>query len=108
MELVVSVNAAKKHGRKPTEPLVLQKEKRLLKKAALAPHDFISKEALNWSWKIELTYGRYLKVEELLQLQQPLSEGPEHDEMLFIIIHQVYELWFKQILHELEKLKSSF
>ena len=49
MELVVSVNAAKKHGRKPTEPLVLQKEKRLLKKAALAPHDFISKEALNWS-----------------------------------------------------------
>ena len=54
---------------------------------------------------MELTYGRYLKVEELLQLQQPLSEGPEHDEMLFIIIHQVYELWFKQILHELEKLK---
>ena len=41
---------------------------------------------------MELTYGRYLKVEELLQLQQPLSEGPEHDEMLFIIIHQVYEL----------------
>ena len=57
---------------------------------------------------MELTYGRYLKVEELLQLQQPQSEGPEHDEMLFIIIHQVYELWFKQILHELEKLKSSF
>ena len=57
---------------------------------------------------MELTYGRYLKVEELFQLQQPLSEGPEHDEMLFIIIHQVYELWFKQILHELEKLKSSF
>ena len=57
---------------------------------------------------MELTYGRYLKVEELLQLQQPLSEGPEHDEMLFIIIHQVYELWFKKILHELEKLKSSF
>ena len=57
---------------------------------------------------MELTYGRYLKVEELLQLQQPLSEGPEHNEMLFIIIHQVYKLWFKHILHELEKLKSSF
>ena len=57
---------------------------------------------------MELTYGRYLKVEELLQLQQPLSESPEDDEMLFIIIHQVYELLFKQILHELEKLKSSF
>lgn len=48
-----------------------------------------------------LTYGSYLKVPELLQLQQPLSDGPEHDEMLFIIIHQTYELWFKQILHEL-------
>ena len=57
---------------------------------------------------MELTYGRYLKVEELLSLQQPLSEGPEHDEMLFIIIHQVYELWFKQILHELDKLKICF
>ena len=57
---------------------------------------------------MELTYGRYLKVKELLQLQQPLSKGPEHDEKLLIIIHQVYELWFKQILHELEKLKSSF
>ena len=57
---------------------------------------------------MELTYGRYLKVEELLSLQQPLSEGPEHDEMLLIIIHQVYKLWFKQILHELDKLKICF
>lgn len=48
-----------------------------------------------------LTYGSYLKIPELLQLQQPLSDGPEHDEMLFIVIHQTYELWFKQILHEL-------
>lgn len=47
-----------------------------------------------------LTYTSYLKVDELLQLQKPLSEGPEHDELLFIIIHQTYELWFKQILHE--------
>jgi tryptophan 2,3-dioxygenase len=49
-----------------------------------------------------LTYTSYLQVDELLQLQKPLSEGPEHDEMLFIIIHQTYELWFKQLLHELE------
>ena len=48
-----------------------------------------------------LTYGSYLKIPELLTLQQPLSEGPEHDEMLFIVIHQTYELWFKQTLHEL-------
>ncbi len=49
-----------------------------------------------------LTYGRYLKLDELLDLQQPLSDGPEHDEMLFIIIHQVYELWFKELLHEID------
>ncbi len=49
-----------------------------------------------------VTYGSYLKVDELLELQRPRSDGPEHDEMLFIIIHQVYELWFKQRLHELD------
>src|SRR5690242_21415057 len=50
------------------------------------------------------SYGEYLKVDDLLALQRPLSEGPEHDEMLFIVIHQVYELWFKEILHELDHL----
>ncbi len=49
-----------------------------------------------------LSYGSYLKVNELLELQRPLSSPAHHDEMLFIIIHQVYELWFKQILHEVE------
>ena len=49
-----------------------------------------------------VTYGSYLKVDELLSLQQPRSDGPEHDELLFIIIHQVYELWFKEMLHELD------
>jgi tryptophan 2,3-dioxygenase len=51
-----------------------------------------------------VTYTNYLKVDQLLQLQRPRSYGPEHDEMLFIIIHQVYELWFKQVLHELDYL----
>jgi tryptophan 2,3-dioxygenase len=51
------------------------------------------------------TYGQYLRTDELLGLQTPLSEGPEHDEMLFIVIHQVYELWFKQVLHELDYLE---
>ena len=50
------------------------------------------------------TYGEYLKVPELLALQQPQSTPPHHDEMLFIIIHQTYELWFKQILHEIESI----
>jgi tryptophan 2,3-dioxygenase len=49
-----------------------------------------------------LTYGSYLKVPELLALQQPLSDPAHHDELLFILIHQVYELWFKQVLHELD------
>ena len=50
-----------------------------------------------------LTYSSYLAVDQLLQLQKPLSEGPEHDEMLFIIIHQTYELWFKQLIHEFQQ-----
>jgi tryptophan 2,3-dioxygenase len=49
-----------------------------------------------------VTYSSYLKITELLSLQQLLSNPKEHDEMLFIIIHQTYELWFKQILHELD------
>ncbi len=49
-----------------------------------------------------LTYGSYLRVPELLALQRPLSDPPHHDELLFILIHQVYELWFKQTLHELD------
>jgi tryptophan 2,3-dioxygenase len=54
-----------------------------------------------------LSYGSYLKVEELLDLQAPLSRPEHHDELLFIIIHQVYELWFKQLLHELESVTSA-
>jgi tryptophan 2,3-dioxygenase len=50
-----------------------------------------------------LTYTSYLAVDELLKLQRPLSAGPEHDEMLFIIIHQTYELWFKQMIHEFQE-----
>jgi tryptophan 2,3-dioxygenase len=52
------------------------------------------------------SYGDYLKIDELLALQKPASKGPEHDEMLFIVIHQVYELWFKEILHELAYLET--
>jgi len=49
-----------------------------------------------------LTYGSYLKVPELLALQARVSVPPHHDEMLFIVVHQVHELWFKQMLHELD------
>jgi tryptophan 2,3-dioxygenase len=50
----------------------------------------------------QLTYSSYLQVPELLALQQPQSSPPHHDELLFIVIHQTYELWFKQLLQELD------
>src|ERR671923_1212852 len=53
-----------------------------------------------------VTYGSYLHVDELLALQRPRSSGPEHDEMLFIVIHQVYELWFKEVLHEFDRVRA--
>jgi tryptophan 2,3-dioxygenase len=56
--------------------------------------------------KKAITYISYLKVDELLDLQQPESDG-EHDEMLFIIIHQTYELWFKQMLHEIAEVQKT-
>lgn len=52
------------------------------------------------------TYESYLALDELLSLQRPRSEGPEHDEILFIVIHQVYELWFKELLHEIGFVKE--
>jgi aminocarboxymuconate-semialdehyde decarboxylase len=50
----------------------------------------------------QLTYSSYLKVPELLELQQTQSALPHHDELLFIIVHQTYELWFKELLHDLD------
>ena len=55
-----------------------------------------------------LTYSSYLRLPELLELQRPRSTPPEHDEMLFIVIHQVYELWFKLVLHETGKVNRDF
>ena len=54
-----------------------------------------------------LTYTSYLRIGELLDLQSPRSVEPEHDELLFIVIHQVYELWFKQLLHEAVRLQRT-
>ena len=55
-----------------------------------------------------VTYESYLGLDQLLSLQRPRSDGPEHDEMLFIIIHQVYELWFKELLHEIDRVAALF
>ncbi len=57
---------------------------------------------------MDLTYAEYLKLDQLLELQQPRSSPPEHDEMIFIVTHQAYELWFKLQLHELEKVRDDF
>jgi len=53
-----------------------------------------------------LTYSEYLKIDELLTLNQPVSDA--HDEFLFISVHQVYEIWFKQIIHELDSVRDVF
>src|SRR6266516_6117720 len=53
-----------------------------------------------------VTYSSYLKLDELLSLQQPRPGELEHDETLFVIIHQVYELWFNEVLHELDFLQK--
>ncbi len=54
-----------------------------------------------------LSYGSYLKLDDLLQSQHLLSHPAHHDELLFIVIHQVYELWFKQLLHELDAVAAA-
>lgn len=58
-----------------------------------------------------MDYASYLKLDQLLSAQDPESDKvgrPAHDELLFIIIHQAYELWFKQVLHELERVARIF
>lgn len=57
---------------------------------------------------MSLTYSSYLSLDTLLNLQQGRSQPPEHDETLFIIIHQTYELWFKELLHEFDKVRRGF
>jgi tryptophan 2,3-dioxygenase len=54
----------------------------------------------------QLSYGSYLALDVLLDQQRPESDPPAHDELLFITIHQVYELWFKQLLHELTTVRD--
>src|SRR5438034_866338 len=55
-----------------------------------------------------VTYSTYLQLDRLLSLQAPRPGELEHDETLFVIIHQVYELWFKEVLHELDFLQQLF
>jgi tryptophan 2,3-dioxygenase len=54
-----------------------------------------------------LTYGGYLRLPQLLSAQHLASDPPAHDELLFITVHQVYELWFQQLLHEVESVRDA-
>jgi tryptophan 2,3-dioxygenase len=54
----------------------------------------------------DLDYKGYLKLNELLSLQHPLADPPNHDETLFIVVHQVFELWFRLMLHEIDKVEE--
>src|SRR5919204_3807585 len=58
--------------------------------------------ANDYSNSAPLSYNKYLRVPELIDLQTCLSSPAQHDELLFITVHQAYELWFKQILHEID------
>src|SRR6187401_1120378 len=55
----------------------------------------------------QLTYGSYLRLPQLLEAQHLESDPPAHDELLFITIHQVYELWFQQLLHEVDAVRDA-
>ena len=55
----------------------------------------------------QLTYGSYLRLPDLLDAQHLESDPPAHDELLFITIHQVYELWFQQLLHEVQAVRDA-
>ncbi len=65
-------------------------------------HGELGENEPNVYGKSDLTYNDYLMVQKLLDLQVPQSSPAHHDEMLFIVIHQAYELWFKLILHEMK------
>jgi tryptophan 2,3-dioxygenase len=58
--------------------------------------------ANNYGENAPLSYNKYLRVQDLINLQDLLSDPAHHDELLFITVHQAYELWFKQVLHELD------
>lgn len=56
----------------------------------------------NYGDNAPLSYNKYLRVQDLINLQGCLSDPAHHDELLFITVHQAYELWFKQVLHEID------
>jgi tryptophan 2,3-dioxygenase len=63
-------------------------------------------EGISRDFSTAMSYGAYLDLDTLLSAQHPRSEPPQHDELLFIVQHQVSELWLKLLLHELRSARS--
>ncbi len=63
-------------------------------------------EGIQRDFTRKMSYGDYLRLDTLLAAQQPLSEPPQHDELLFIIQHQTSELWLKLLIHELRSARE--
>ncbi len=68
-------------------------------KKSSGPHVDVAREKIHWDLGESLSYGQYLRLDLILEAQQPLSDN--HEEMLFLIIHQASELWMKLCIHEL-------
>src|SRR5436305_9076445 len=68
----------------------------------IAHHSSLITMTKEYGGNATLSYNKYLRVRELIELQTCLSEPTHHDELLFITVHQAYELWFKQMLHEID------
>src|SRR3954466_10774361 len=63
-------------------------------------------ESIERDFSRQMSYGDYLRLDTLLSAQQPLSDPPQHDELLFIIQHQTSELWLKLLIHELRSART--
>ncbi len=71
-----------------------------------ATHERPLEEGIERDFSRQMSYGDYLKLDTLLSAQRPLSDPPQHDELLFIIQHQTTELWLKLLVHELRSARS--
>src|SRR5271169_1845982 len=81
--------------------------------ARMMPSKTWCRPSFRWrsAMRVPVYYGDYLRLDRLLSSQEPESAKigiNAHDEMFFIIVHQTYELWFKQILHELDRVETDF
>src|SRR6476469_6845152 len=63
-------------------------------------------EGIERDFSAQMSYGDYLRLDVLLSAQRPLSDPPQHDELLFIIQHQTSELWLKLLVHELRSART--